>query len=451
MEILLQVSNFNYHHAGIMGSISIGDPTIIDIRTKKETIFEWFNIGASVMIGINHLHIFYNRRKIKIPLYFGLFCLVFGMRMVFIGQSSIYEFIPTISWDLVVKINFLLLFSSVPLFIKYFVLVFPNEKERKSIIATIVNILSMICLFITLVTEPYIFTNLFYVLYVLLFLTFSYIIYLIMRGLLQNRFEAKVIGLIFLILIATVVNDLLYDAQIIDTTILAPLGILLFIIAQSFIISKKFANSHTKSEMLAHELEMTQKEILFILGEITETRSQETGNHVRRVAEFSKLLALKYGLSEEEAKLVKIASTLHDVGKVGIPDSILNKPGKLTEAEFEIMKTHTTTGYQMLKHSKREILQASAIIAYTHHEKYDGTGYPQGLKGEEIPLYGRITAIADVFDALCTERVYKKAWDLEKIKAFFKAEKGKHFDPVLVDIFLNHFHEFVVIKESYKD
>ncbi|MDF2721708.1 MAG: hypothetical protein K0Q59_1383 [Paenibacillus sp.] len=202
---------------------------------------------------------------------------------------------------------------------------------------------------------------------------------------------------------------------------------------------------------LNQEVENTQKEIIFTMGEITETRSKETGYHVKRVAEYSKLLALSYGLSEEEAETLRLASPMHDVGKVGIPDAILNKPGKLTEDEFEIIKTHAAIGHSMLKHSQINLLNAAAIIAHQHHERYDGSGYPNGIKGEDIHIYGRITAIADVFDALSSERVYKKAWGLPDIVALFQEERGKHFDPALVDIFLANIDGMARIRNEYSD
>ncbi|NGZ76379.1 HD domain-containing phosphohydrolase [Saccharibacillus alkalitolerans] len=202
---------------------------------------------------------------------------------------------------------------------------------------------------------------------------------------------------------------------------------------------------------LRHEIESTQKEIIYTLGEIAETRSQETGFHVKRVAEYTKLLALKYGLSEEEANLLALASPMHDIGKVGISDAILNKPGKLTAEEYATMQSHALSGYEMLKHSNRPILKTAAIIALQHHEKYGGGGYPQGLKGEDIHLYGRITAIADVFDALASDRVYKKAWPLADIVELFRKERGGHFDPILTDLFLEHLDEFLAIRASYAD
>ncbi len=195
----------------------------------------------------------------------------------------------------------------------------------------------------------------------------------------------------------------------------------------------------------------TQKEVVFTMSAIGETRSKETGLHVKRVAEYSYLLAKMYGLSEEEAQLLKQASPMHDIGKVGIPDSVLNKPGKLDSAEWEVMQTHATLGYNMLKHSKREILKAASIVAHEHHEKYDGNGYPRRLKGEDIHIYGRITAVADVFDALGHDRVYKKAWELDKILELFEEETGKHFDPKLIEIFMENLDKFLELKKQFDD
>ena len=202
---------------------------------------------------------------------------------------------------------------------------------------------------------------------------------------------------------------------------------------------------------LNQDIEDTQKEVLFRMGELAEARSKETGNHVRRVAEYSKVLALAYGLDQDTANLLQLAAPMHDIGKVGIPDSILNKPGRLTPDEFQIMKRHAEIGYEMLHASGKEILHAASIIAREHHEKWDGTGYPNSLAGEQIHIYGRITAIADVFDALGTERVYKAAWSGAQIRDYFLEQRGKHFDPVLTDLFLDKFEEFESIRERFRD
>ena len=210
---------------------------------------------------------------------------------------------------------------------------------------------------------------------------------------------------------------------------------------------------HDISEIihLNEEIEETQKEVIFQMGAIGESRSKETGNHVKRVAEYSYLLAILYGLDEKEAELLKQSSPMHDIGKVGIPDAVLKKPGKLDKDEWVIMMSHAQLGYEMLKQSTRPILKTAAIVAVEHHEKWDGSGYPNGLKEDEIHIYGRITAIADVFDALGSQRVYKKAWELEKILNLFKEEKGKHFDPILIDLFLTNLNKFLEIRDKFKD
>lgn len=202
---------------------------------------------------------------------------------------------------------------------------------------------------------------------------------------------------------------------------------------------------------LVHEIEQTQVEIVDILGETIETRSLETGHHVQRVAEISKLLALAYGLPEEEAEMIRLASPLHDIGKIGIPDAILNKPAKLTDDEWETMKTHSMLGYDLLKSSPRKVLQAGAVIARDHHEKWAGGGYPANKSGEDIHLYGRITAVADVFDALGSERCYKKAWPLEQVLELMQAERGGHFQPELVDILLANIDAVVDICQQNRD
>lgn len=202
---------------------------------------------------------------------------------------------------------------------------------------------------------------------------------------------------------------------------------------------------------LQHEIEDTQREIVYRLSEAVEHRSIETGNHVKRVAFICYDLAKAYGLPDDEAERLMFAAPLHDVGKVGIPDGILNKPAKLQGQEWEVMKTHASIGYDILKNSKRAIIQAGAVIAQDHHEKWDGTGYPSGKKGEEIHIYGRIAALADVYDALRHRRCYKSAWSLEQVMAHIAGESGKQFDPKLVEIFKQRVDKLEAILQKYPD
>ncbi|MGL5372994.1 MAG: HD domain-containing phosphohydrolase, partial [Aeromonas veronii] len=194
-----------------------------------------------------------------------------------------------------------------------------------------------------------------------------------------------------------------------------------------------------------------QREIIYRIGELVETRSKESGLHVKRVALYTEQFCHLMGMSEEQSELVKRASPLHDIGKVGIPDAILHKPGKLTPEEWEIMKTHAQLGQDMLSGSDLALFQIGATIAGNHHEKWNGSGYPRGLKGADIPLEGRIVALADVFDALGSDRCYKKAWPLDKVLALIEEEKGQHFDPQLVELMMANLDKFLEIREQNKD
>jgi putative two-component system response regulator len=184
------------------------------------------------------------------------------------------------------------------------------------------------------------------------------------------------------------------------------------------------------------ELEKTKLEIIDRLGLVVEYRDEETGYHIKRMGEYCRLLGSAAGLSMAECHVLAQAATVHDIGKIGIPDAILRKPDNLRDGEWEIMKQHPTIGSRLLAGSESRILQAAEIIALTHHERWDGTGYTRGLAGEEIPLYGRIACICDVFDALISQRPYKQAWSFERALEEIQNESGKHFDPRLVTLFI---------------
>ncbi|MFD2167037.1 HD domain-containing phosphohydrolase [Thalassotalea euphylliae] len=200
-----------------------------------------------------------------------------------------------------------------------------------------------------------------------------------------------------------------------------------------------------------HEVERTQKELLYIVGEAIEAKSQETGAHVQRVALICELFGQKLGLSEQYIDALKLAAPLHDIGKIAIPERILNKPGRLDEEEWEIMKTHAAVGSELLSKSTASISKLGSRLAHYHHENWDGSGYPDGLKGEEIPLEARIMAIADVFDALGSKRCYKEKWQENDIKDFITAQRGVKFEPKLVDLLFEHYQDFVAIRANHPD
>ena len=196
------------------------------------------------------------------------------------------------------------------------------------------------------------------------------------------------------------------------------------------------------------ELQQSQSEMILLLGEVIESRSGETGSHVRKVAEYAYLLGRKTGMGEEEAAMLRTAAALHDIGKIAVPDSILMAPRSLSDSEFAIMKKHAQAGYRMLAHYHRPLMQLAARVALEHHEWWDGSGYPQGLKGEAISMPGRLVAIADVFEALLNERVYRPAWMMLDVLEYMKEHTGKQFDPDLMAVFLRDIDDFVHIHRN---
>lgn len=200
-----------------------------------------------------------------------------------------------------------------------------------------------------------------------------------------------------------------------------------------------------------HQLNETRLQIVQRLGRAAEYKDNETGLHVIRMSYYSKILALAAGMSESDADVLMNAAPMHDIGKIGIPDEILKKPGKLDNNEFDTMRTHAEIGAEIIGNGHSELLEMARTVALTHHEKWNGKGYPKGLKGEEIPRIGRIVAIADVFDALTSERPYKKAWPVEKAVALLEEEAGEHFDAELVALFLKKLPEVLEIKAQYEE
>lgn len=199
------------------------------------------------------------------------------------------------------------------------------------------------------------------------------------------------------------------------------------------------------------ELADTRLDIIRRLGRAAEWRDNETGLHIIRMSKMSQILGLKAGLSEKIAEKLLNASAMHDIGKIGIPDAVLLKPGKLDGKEWEIMKTHAQMGADLLDGSSSPLMVMARDIALTHHEKWDGSGYPNGLAGEAIPLVGRIVAVADVFDALTSVRPYKRAWPMDEALAFLRENAGRHFDSYVVDLFIDAFAEIQPICERFSD
>jgi len=227
-------------------------------------------------------------------------------------------------------------------------------------------------------------------------------------------------------------------------------------LGSSTVLQRKLLDIYSNNVLIAfqnihlmEDIDKAQQEMVYLLAEAIETRSQETGFHLQRVAELSLLLAKGLNLDEDLAMKIHRSSPLHDLGKIAIPDEILNKPGKLTSEEFEKMKAHSQIGHDMIIESERELCQTGRLIALEHHERWDGAGYPNGKKGKDISIEGRITAVADVFDALSAKRCYKDAWSLDDVFKFMKDNSGSQFDPQIIKILLNHEDDIRAIYHQY--
>ena len=221
------------------------------------------------------------------------------------------------------------------------------------------------------------------------------------------------------------------------------------------LLHKQVRNQNEILEQRVHErtreVEETRMEVVRRLSVAAEYKDNETGLHVARMSKVAKLLALAIGMSEDDAELLHIAAPMHDIGKIGISDAILLKPGKLTDDEREVMKNHAMIGAEILGEHEWPLMQMARTVALTHHEKWDGTGYPMGLKGEDIPLVGRICAIADVFDALTSNRPYKEGWPIKDAVKFITDQSGQHFDPALVEKFVENLDEIEYIRTTMRD
>lgn len=239
-------------------------------------------------------------------------------------------------------------------------------------------------------------------------------------------------------------------------------GVLWLLFAIILVMSVTFLETQEKSNQylskvesmnlsmtaLYDDIKYTQKELLLRLGSTVDLKSKETSLHVHRVSALTEFIAKKMKYTDEEAQMIALASTLHDIGKVGIPDRILNEPGKLTTQDFNTMKGHSKMGYEILNGSNNQLMDYAAIIALTHHERFDGTGYPDRLSGNDIPLIGAIVAAADVFDALLSKRVYKPAWSFEQVYEYFKEQNGRHFNPKVVDVIISNYDDIVSIAKK---
>lgn len=490
VEIIIHVSNFDLLKGGIWGKILAGSEQKIKTlnRIRRDRVF--FSVGAILIIALYYLFFFFIHKRKKETIYFSLLCFVIALRILVTGEIFLLDLFPQISWKILIFLEFSSFYASVPL-----ILCFINRlfKDRiSSYFCSGIVILAGLSVLITAITPVSVSSHLIPIFQISTIISGFYAFITLIRYSLKKEKTAIIYLTGFIILMIAGANDILYAADLIKSSYTISDGLLALIISQLIVMTMSFAKSFNEVERQQKQLEKTNNEylheinkranleedlhqsykknarsklaIIVGLAKLAEYRDSDTGSHIERIQEFTSLLAkelqkkpdFKDYISDEYIEDIHISSILHDIGKVGIPDAILKKPGKLTVEEFEIMKEHARIGGDSIKAVEiktgvRSFLTLAKEIAYMHHEKWDGSGYPFGIKGEEIPLSARLTALADVYDALTSKRCYKIAFSHEKAKKIIVESSGTHFDPMVVDLFLAIEDKFDSIRTTLED
>ena len=483
LTIVLHISNFHSRMGGTWSGIILGSYESLEKRSRLNFISDIILICSILFMGIFNLLLYslYPGKERKAALYFSLFCLTIVIRILVTGDCLAYSLFPG-GWNILHRLEYLTLFCSVPFFFRYLDGVFKDLYP-----GLLKQLTSIACLVFSLVLFlPSYYYTFSVQAYQILLIGFclSFVFYLIKA--LKKKFSGAVIIFTgFMVLFVFTLNDILYTNQIIHTGEFVSVGMFFFIFSQTFILARQFTQNFHLAKLQAEELKETnqtlkeqihKREILqnhllrsrsaIIMGlaKLTEFRDEETGNHLERIQEYTRLLAKELSrhpefegyITEDYMEDLYRSSILHDIGKVGVPDKILLKPGKLEKSEWGIMKTHTTIGGETIQSIEKQINQKSFLtlgreIAFSHHEKWDGTGYPKGLKGREIPLSARIVAVADVFDALTSERPYKAPFSFEESCRIILEGEGLHFDPDIIAAFEKCRPRFREVLETLMD
>ncbi|MDC7222024.1 MAG: 7TM diverse intracellular signaling domain-containing protein [Spirochaetales bacterium] len=467
LDLSLQVSNFNLNKGGIWGDPVLGTPEGIN-RMREGRIFRDFSLcGLIFIMSLYHLEMYFYRRKDKTALYFGIFCLIIVIRILSTGELFLTRLIPDISWNLHLTIEYLSFYLAIPVFSLYLYNLYPRQ-NHKPVVRTILGVSAPFIL-LTLFTPPRIFNRTLPYFQLISIIVCSYSLYVLVRAMKSHSKSSSTLLTGFFILVLFFLNDVLHSLNIIHTAFLMPVGLFIFIFTQSLLIqriSRELFETVEKQKnelVISHTLfEKSRLGTILGLAKLAEFRDEDTGQHLERMREYCRILAI--ALSKREGYCDYIteryiddlyqSAILHDIGKVSVPDSILLKPGKLNEEEYELMKLHTVRGGEALENIEAKIGMESFLtlgkeIAWAHHEKWDGSGYPKGLKGREIPLSARITSVADVYDALTSERPYKKAFSHKEARKIILEGEGIHFDPLLIKIFLEVEGQLNEIRLSY--
>lgn len=488
--LVLYVSNFHHARGGAWEGISLGPKKVVKWAYDRSFILDLLFFCSILSIGLYLLLLFILNRSERSLLYFALFSICIALRSLTVGKCLAYIYLPEAGWAVLHRIEYISMFACIPLFFHYL-----DEIFKKKLPALFLKIIDLVIGGLTLFVifaPSIIYTHILYFIQLLIFFSGIYSIFLLLNQGLQRDRRGFILLSGFLMLFFVVLNDILHADQIIHTVLLVPFGLFLFVISQVILIALNLREVQQQVEQQRlllikkndsllqeiHERKVLQKNLLetynnyvlsrfaLIMGlaKLAEFRDEDTGSHLERMSEYSRVLAERIIVLPEYCKLynqewvdeVYRSSVLHDIGKVGIPDSILLKEGPLSDEEMDIMREHPALGYRTLsqithKVEVKSILTVAQEIAFSHHEKWDGSGYPEGLKGEDIPLSARIVALADVYDALTTERCYKKAFSHDAAYQLILEEKGRAFDPVIVDLFVDSIEEFLAISHTFRD
>lgn len=487
LELILHIFGKSNNFCGFVLAPSLGSFQKMNWIDKLASYRDFFLAGCIFCLAVFHIGYFFINRKKRARLYLGLFCLVLSFWTMISGDVNIYRLIPTIRWTTILHLRTIVISVLVALFPVYVSYIYPKQFFRP--VKYIILAVSGLHIIYAFTFASFASGFAFPFFWIILLLVVAFLFYVYLSAMRAKEVDSVVLFIGGVIFLGFAVNDTLNGYGVIYTTNLMQLGLLCYLSFVSLILSLRDRRMINMVETQANSLWMINQELhmeikkreqlnieltrshheniasrlgtILGLAKLAEYRDMETGKHLERLQEYSGILTRELRKHEKylnyitEAYIDDIHHSiiLHDIGKVGVPDAILLKPGVLNPTEFSLIKLHPIIGAESIREIEREVKKKSFLnlgreIAYSHHEKWDGSGYPEGLTGEEIPLCARICALVDVYDALTTKRPYKEAYSHKKALGIISEGKGSHFDPDIVDAFLNIQEDFDSIRKS---
>ncbi len=469
ITLTFHVSNYEMNKGGLWETIYLGSVESIYGAESRRMAIEIIAISTILIMGLYHLGIFIYRHEDTTALYFSIFCILIALRALATGEILFERMFPGISWSLLLKLEYGSFYAAVPVFIMYLRSIYEDYVPLP--LVRVFQSAGAIFLLQVTILPPHFFN-----------LTLSagqlftaaagvFAVLILTRAVVSKRENSLILLAGFMIMFLTFVNDLLHANEIIHTGLFMPFGFFVFIFSQAILILNRSTLWFKTIEKQSRELkvsnemfERSRQGTILGLAKLAEYRDEDTGKHLERIREYCRLLSIRLSQKEKYRDYITEryindlyqSAILHDIGKVAVPDAILLKKGKLDEEEFSQIKLHTKFGGDALLNiesqtNMKSFLTLGKEIAWFHHEKWDGSGYPDGLHKEAIPLSARITAVADVYDALTSERPYKKAFSHETAKSIIIEGRGTHFDPDIVDVFIELEGDFNSVRQAHAD